>query len=137
MKIAGFILSMLVFPTLALAQLESDALRAAKLGLIEKMYEKNADRYLVLLEARGLFGEEAEGVLFDAIDAHASCIVLAAQAQAHEQGLSTDVILKGLGNKTRGKEESLILLELDMDQLKLKSNPCNDALGQKLGVPIV
>jgi hypothetical protein len=91
----------------------------------------------VLLEARGLFGEEAEGVLFEAIDAHAVCVVLAAQAQAHEQGLSEEIILKGLGGKTRGKEESLILLQLDMEQFKLKTKPCNDALGQKLGVPVV
>jgi len=136
MKVSGFILSILVLPALVLAQLESDELVAAKLGLIEKMYERNSDRYLLLLEGRGLFGEEAEELLFDAIDAHATCIVLAAQTQAHEQGLSEEVILKGIGGKTRGREESLILLELDTDQLKLKTQPCNDALGKKLGVPI-
>ena len=128
---------MLVFPTLAFAQLDSDELIAAKLGLIEKMYEKHADRFLTLLEARGLFGEQAEVVLYDAIDAHASCIVLAAQAQAHEQGISAEVILKGLGNKTRGKEEAVIFLELDMDQFKLKTKSCNDSFGRKLGVPVV
>jgi hypothetical protein len=137
MKKSRFILSMLVLPMVALAQLESDTLEAAKLSLFEKMYEKTADHYLVLLEARGLFGEEAEGVLFEAIDVHAVCVVLAAQAQAHEQGLSEEIILKGLGGKTRGKEESLILLQLDMEQFKLKTKPCNDALGQKLGVPVV
>jgi hypothetical protein len=134
MKKSRFILSMLVLPMVALAQLESDTLEAAKLSLFEKTYAKTAGHYLVLLEARGLFGEEAEGVLFEAIDAHAVCVVLAAQAQAHEQGLSEEVILKGLGGKTRGKEESLILLQLDMEQFKLKTKSCNDALGQKLGV---
>ena len=117
---------------LVYAQDHSDTVEAAKLGVIEKLYNAGGDRFRKQLSARGLSEDEAENVLYEAIDAYALCVVLAAQAQAHEQGLSEEVILKGVGNKTRGKEESLILLSLDTDALDLKRAPCNAALSDKL-----
>ena len=126
----------LLLPISVWAQADGDAIEAAKLGAIEKMYEGVAEHYRKQLAGRGLSNEEVEDILFKAIDAYALCSVLAAQAQAHEQGLSEEIILKGVGNKTRGKEESLILLSLDMDALKLKREPCRKALNKKLGVVV-
>ena len=127
----------LLLPILVWAQTYSDAVEAAKLGTIEKIYKGGGDHFRTQLAGRGLSEEEVENVLFEAIDAYALCLVLAAQAQANEQGLSEEIILKGIGNKTRGKEESLILLSLDMDALKLKRTPCKEALGKKLGTTIM
>ena len=136
MKIIYTLFFTFLIPALAWTQNESGAIEAAKLGLIEKMYEKGAEQFRIQLGDRGLSDEEVEEILFEAIDAHALCSVLAAQAQAHEQGLSEEIILKGVGGQTRGKEESLIFLALDTDALKLKSAPCNKAFGDKLGVTI-
>ena len=133
MKPKYIIPAILLSSGLVYAQDHSDTVEAAKLGVIEKLYNAGGDRFRKQLSARGLSEDEAENVLYEAIDAYALCVVLAAQAQAHEQGLSEEVILKGVGNKTRGKEESLILLSLDTDALDLKRAPCNAALSDKLG----
>lgn len=132
MKPKYIIPAILLSSGLVYAQDHSDTVEAAKLGVIEKLYNAGGDRFRKQLSARGLSEDEAENVLYEAIDAYALCVVLAAQAQAHEQGLSEEVILKGVGNKTRGKEESLILLSLDTDALDLKRAPCNAALSDKL-----
>ena len=136
MKIWHVILAILLSPVLVYAQDHSDAVEAAKLGVIEKLYNAGGDHFRSQLSARGLSEDEVENELFEAIDAYALCVVLAAQAQAHEQGLSEEVILKGVGNKTRGKEESLILLSLDTDALDVKRAPCKEALSNKLGTTV-
>ena len=127
----------LLFPVSGWTQYDGDAIETAKLGLIEKMYESSAGQFRKQLDGRGWSDEEVEDILFEAIDAYALCSVLAAQAQAHEQGLSEEIVLKGIGHKTRGKEESLILLSLDTDALTLKREPCSKAFGEKLGVIIL
>ena len=131
------VLFVLFLPVLVWTQSDSESLEAAKLGLIEKIYERGAEHYRKQLAGRGLTSDEVENILFEAIDAYASCIALAAQAQAHEQGLSEEIILKGFGRRTRGKEESLVLLELDMDALNIRTAPCKKALGDKLGIIIL
>lgn len=136
MRIKHMMFFYLLLPTLAWAQNDDDALEAAKLGLVEKMYKSGAEHYRKQLKDRGLSDQEVGSILFEAIDAYALCSVLAAQAQAHEQGLSEEIILKGVGSRTRGKEESLILLALDTDALKLKKAPCKRAFGYKLGVTV-
>jgi len=128
MKTIYFILFVAFLPTLAWSQSESDMLEAAKLGLIEKFYASGIEHYRTMLDDRGFSIEEKEAILFDAIDAYAACWVLVAQAQAREQGLSEDIILKGIGGRTRGKEESLILLALDTEALKIRRRPCTQVL---------
>jgi hypothetical protein len=137
MTLKHIIVVFLLCPTLVWAQSDSDVVEAAKLGMIEKLYEGGGDHFRKHLTGRGLSDEEVENALFEAIDAYASCLVLAAQEQAHEQGLSEEIILKGIGNRTRGKEESLVLLSLDMDALKLKRAPCREAFGEKLGITVL
>ena len=128
------IFTFLLLPIFVWAQIDSDIIEAAKLGTIEKLYEGGGDQFRKQLAARGLSDEEVEQILFEALDAYALCLVLAARNQAHEQGLSEEIILKGFGNRTRGKEESLVLLSLDMDALKLKRAPCREALNEKMGI---
>ncbi len=128
MKTIYFILFTAFLPTLAWPQSESDMLEAAKLGLIEKFYASGIEHYQKTLDDRGLSSEEKESILFDAIEAFAACWVLAAQAQAREQALSEEIILKGIGGRTRGKEESLILLALDTEALKIRRRPCTQVL---------
>jgi hypothetical protein len=136
MRIKHIVVTVLLLPSLALAQ-NDDAIEMAKLGIIEKMYEGSAEHFRQQLDACSLSDREIEDILFEAFDAYALCSALAAQAQAHEQGLSKEIILKGIGHRTRGKEESLILLALDMDALKIKGAPCKKAFGEKLGVIIL
>lgn len=130
----SFVVLTLFFSTLIVAQDNSDAIEAAKLGIIEKLYERGADRYRANLVDRGLSEAEVESLLFDAFDAYALCTALAAQAQAHEQGLAVDIILKGFGSRTRGQEASFVLMALDTEALKLKTAPCNQSLADKLDV---
>ena len=121
---------------LALAQTESNVLEAAKLGLFEKTYESSAYRFRTALEAQGFSTDEIEKRLFEAVDAYAACAVLAAQAQAREQGLPEDIVLKGLGHKTRGKDEAEVLFALDLVALKRRTAPCAKALGEAMGVEV-
>ena len=136
MKLKQVILAIVLSPVLVYAQDHSDAVEAAKLGMIEKLYNAGGDHFRKQLSARGLSDEEVENVLFEALDAYALCVVLAAQAQAYEQGLAEEVILKGFGDKTRGREESLVLLSLDTNALDLKRAPCKEALSNTLGTTV-
>lgn len=137
MRLEHVIFTFLLLPHLVVAQSDGDAIEAAKLGMIEKIYKGGADHFRKQLTGQGLSDEAVAEVLFESIDAYALCLVLAAQAQAREQGLSEEIILKGIGNKTRGKEESLVLLSLDLDALKQKRAPCRKALGDKLGMTLL
>jgi len=84
-----------------------DLVEGAKLGMVEKMYESGA----------ATFRKQ-----------------LAAQSQAREQGLSKEIVLKGFGTGTRGKEESLVFLQLDLDAFKLRTASCNEVLYDNLGL---
>ena len=64
------------------------------------------------------------------------CIACAAQSQAREQGLSEEIVLKGFGTCTRGKEESLVLLQLDTEAFKLRTASCNKVLYDQLGLTL-
>ncbi len=134
MRLKHFFCTMLLFPILAWPQQSDDLVEAARLGMVEKMYERMAGIYRKQLDGRGLSDERIENILFEAIDEFALCTVLAAQAQAHEQGLSEEIILKGFGRSTRGKKESLQLLTLDTDALKRKTAPCKKAFDEKFNV---
>lgn len=111
-----------------------ELIEAAKLGLFEKMYESGAKTYRTQLAGRGLSAEEVEDRLFQAMDALALCVALAAQSQAREQGLSEEIVLKGFGTGTRGKEESQVLLQLDMEAFKSRTASCNKVMYDQLGL---
>lgn len=134
MTLKYLVLTALLIPILAWSQESDDLIEAARLGMVEKMYERMAGIYRKQLEGRGLSDEKIENILFEAIDEFALCTVLAARAQAHEQGLSEVIILKGFGRRTRGKRESLHLLALDTDALKRRTAPCKEAFDEKLDV---
>ena len=121
---------------MAWPQSADDVLEASKLGLVEKLFETMAPRLRPELASRGLSDEEVDSILFDAFDAYSDCVLAAARQQALEQGLPEDIILKGIGGRTRGKEESKILLELDMDALRVKQAPCNAQITEATGVQI-
>jgi len=118
------------------SQEQESAIETAKLEFVEKMYAGGADHFRKVLAERGLTDAEIEDVLFKAIDRYAECAVRAARAQAREQGLPEDIVLKGVGGGTRGKEEARILLDLDMEAMKKKRAPCRKELGETLGVTI-
>ncbi|MFQ6004505.1 MAG: hypothetical protein ACE5OQ_03290 [Woeseia sp.] len=136
MKLSFFALIGLVFPVITWCQTEADMLEAAKLGLIEKMYDSGGESFRANLANRGYSDDEVESILFDALDTYAACYVLAAQTQAREQGLSEEIILKGIGGKTRGKDEAQVLIALDTDAMKEKQAPCRKFLGEKLGIVV-
>jgi hypothetical protein len=135
MKLALVALIAILGPSLVSSQ-EQESAEIAKLEFVEKMYAGGAEHFRKALADRGLTDAEVEGMLFKAIDKYSECAVRAAQAQAREQGLPEDVVLKGVGGGTRGKEEARILLELDMDAMKKKREPCRKELGETLGVTI-
>lgn len=136
MKLIFFALISLVYPVIAWCQTEEDMLETAKLGLIEKMYESGEESFRTNLSNRGYSDDEVESILFDALDAYAACYVRAAQTQAREQGLSEEIILKGIGGKTRGKDEAQVLIALDTEAMKEKQAPCRKDLGEKLGIVV-
>ena len=136
MKSYCSLLFCLLLSSLAFSQTEENALEAAKLGLIEKLHETMVPVLREELSNRELSEEEAEALIYSSIDTFAACLVLAAQSQAREQGLPEEIILKGIGDRTRGKEESKILLELDTGAMRLKQAPCNDNLTRTTGVQI-
>lgn len=136
MKFTLVLLIGFLLPPLALSQTESDVLEGAKTGLIEKLYKTMAPMLRSSLDDRHVSEDEIDTILFGAIDAYAACIAVAAQQKAREQGLPKDIILKGIGSETQGKEKSKILLELVTDALKVRQSPRDEQISSKTGVQI-
>lgn len=132
MKIAQTFLLTIVLPIVLLAQDQDDALALAKLGFIEKLHAAGTEHFRRALTAKGFSSEDADEILFQAFDEYSKCVLVAVRDQAREQGLPEDIVLKGFGGKTRGKEESLILLSLDTDAVKTKQAPCDRDLNDGL-----
>lgn len=97
MRIIFVALIVTLGPSLASSQEQEGAVEIAKLEFVEKMYASGADHFRKVLAERGLTDAEIEDVLFKAIDKYSACAVRAAQAQAQEQGLPEDIVLKGVG----------------------------------------
>ena len=136
MKIMVIISFLLLSSVDALSQSESELLYVARLGLIEKMYENNADLFRRQLANTGLTEDEIESLLVGAIDELAGCLVRAARDQALEQALPLDKVLAAVGGKVQGKEDATIALQLDSDALNQKSAPCSKEFGESVGINI-
>jgi hypothetical protein len=99
-------------------------LESAKLGMIEKLYERSYDVIRNQLIAAGVSEEDANVVISKAFEDLAACTVVAAREQALQQGLSQEIILKSIGGKTIGKDEARVAMELDTDALSQRQEPC-------------
>ena len=131
-----FVVLMLLCPVAGNAQTDADVLELAKLGLIEKMHAANGDQFRKLLTEQGHSEDDVDTILFETFEESATCIVNAARDLAVEQGLPVGIVLAGIGHKTRGKEDSRVLLELDTEALKAKTSECSQEMGRRLGLMV-
>lgn len=113
------------------AQTESDDIEAAKLGLIEKLYEMDEPQFREGLANKGHSQGDINAILNAAYESLAACLVNAARSQAQEQGISVPVVLKSIGDGT-SVEESKLLRDLDWDALHVKEKACNVAFDDRL-----
>ena len=116
----------ILFASPSWAQTQSDTIEAATLGVVEKLYETGEAFERRSLSDYGKTDRDIDLILDSAYVKMAQCFVSAAQAQAREQGLSEDVVLKIISEKIIIDEtETKIMHEIDWDALNTKQAPCS------------
>lgn len=115
------------------AQTQSDTIEAAILGVIEKFYESGDIYHRKSLTEQGRTERDVDQILDSAYMNLATCFVLAAEAQAREQGLPVDVVLRGISEEIIIDEaDTKTMLQLDWDSLKEKQAPCSRAFDNEI-----
>jgi hypothetical protein len=132
MKLIFVVFLCLLSPGLGWSQSESEMMEAAKLAMIEKMYETSADTIRKQLQTLGVSEERSNEMVAVAFEKFADCVIRAANEQAKEQGLSQEIILKSFGAGTSGKDEARIAMEIDDEALHEKQKVCDEQFNKDL-----
>lgn len=116
----------LIFTSPCWAQTQSNAMEAAVLGVIEKFYDNDDVLYRKSLSERGRTKRDVDLILASAYEKLATCLVRAAEAQAREQGLPVDVVLRGISEEIITDEaDTKTMSQLDWNSLNEKQAPCS------------
>ena len=133
-KLFAVLITLISVPVLP--QTESDIVDEAKRGFAESQYKVNGERFRSDLAKNNLSSEKVEETLLEAIDDFASCMVDSAKQQAEEQGLPVHIVLDAIGGKGLNDEQVKIVMNLDTESMRERTEVCRRALGNKLGIEI-